>query len=246
VLNISDLHIPFQLQEVVDDTINDWASPDTFLVVNGDLVDSVQLSNFAYPATNPIIDNIMQANQLVREWTSKFAHVFILDGNHERRLTKYIGDRAKDLAFLVPGTLNYYVCRDISLDKDKLVDKGPLKNVTYIDSRFFVINNVAFIHPLNYLSTPGSTVKKAIETGMDKRINFDIMIIGHTHQLAMITHMGRIGLESGCMTLYSDYITKVGRLSKSPQLGYVTMEMTNSICTKFNIQNISYQALTLK
>jgi len=105
-----------------------------------------------------------------------------------------------------------------------------------------MLNNVAFIHPLNYLSSPGGTVKKAIEAGIDKRLEFDIMVIGHTHQLAMINHMGRIGLESGCMTLYSDYITKFGKLNKAPQLGYITMEMEDGICTKFNVHNITYQA----
>jgi len=109
-----------------------------------------------------------------------------------------------------------------------------------------VVNNTVFIHPLNFLSTPGGTVRKAIEIGIDKHIDFDIMVIGHTHQLAMITHMGRIGLESGCMTMYSDYITKTGRLSKAPQLGYITMEMGNSKCTEFKIHNITYQALMTK
>lgn len=126
VLNISDLHIPYQLQELVDSVIDEWAGENTFLVVNGDLVDSVQLSKFPYIATSPLIDSIMQANQLVREWSQKFAHVFILDGNHERRMDRYIGEHARDIAFLVPGTLNYYVCRDISLAKDKIVDAGPL------------------------------------------------------------------------------------------------------------------------
>jgi len=244
ILHISDLHIPYQAQEVVDYVIDKHAdSENTLLVIGGDLLDSAHLSSFPHTANHTPIDEVLQANQLVEELSTKFKHIFIMDGNHERRLNRKVGRNMRDLAFMFPDTLNYYVARKLRVGRNGLLETGePIKNVTYVPDRFFLIDNILFSHPAEYSSNPGATVKKVINSAISNHIEFDIAVIGHTHQVQKINYMGKIGIEAGCLSQYRDYITKNGRMDKGFQLGYALLEVNNSVCYNYVPVDLSYMA----
>lgn len=246
ILHISDLHIPYQEQELLDYVINEHAGDDTILVINGDLIDAVHISTFTNEARHSQKDEILQANQLVKELSTRFMHVFVLDGNHERRLQRYIGRNARPLEFLMPVTFNFYVVRNLYEDENGMLIPGePIENVTYVPQRFFLIDNILFSHPQNYSGTPGTTVKKVINSALSNYINFDIAVIGHTHQVQTINYMGKIGIEAGCLSQYRDYITNNARMDTGMQLGYATFEMDNGRCISFAPVNLTFQAMML-
>lgn len=241
VIVISDLHVPFHIQEVIDFIIAEYSDRESaYLVINGDLMDATSISSFPHGEKHSVFDEVIKANELVKQLAQYFLHVFILDGNHERRLSRYIWSNAKPLTEFFPETLNYYVARNIDINHGMVIDNGQLENVTYIPAKYVIFNNVCFMHPINYSSVPGGTVKKAIEDAVSHGIPFDVMVIGHTHKIAYINHLGKVGIETGCLTAYDDYITKFGRLTQASQIGFLAMKMQSGICISTSLQNLSY------
>jgi predicted phosphodiesterase len=238
VLVLSDLHIPYHIEPLIEEIIDTHNSD--YLVIAGDFMDSEHISSLANSRMHIILDELFTANDLIKKWSKRFKQVFLLDGNHERRLSRYVEKHAPEIAFLTPSSLNYFAGRYISLKNGYLEDYGPIENVQYIPDRFFIMNNVLFSHPLNYLSTPGATVRKTIETAVAERLPFDVAIIGHTHKMAMINHMGRVGIENGCLTNYRDYVVKAGILAQPNQIGYSYLQFENYKCVAVSPYNLTY------
>lgn len=238
---ISDLHVPYHMEESIRYIAEEFGDTrHTYLVINGDLMDSTNISSFPSTAKHAIFEEVVEANNIVKYLASKFKQVFLLDGNHERRLLRYLGKQAREISEFLPETFNYYVSRNIEIKHGMIVDHGAIENVLYTPTKYFLINNAVFIHPQNYSIVPGGTVRKAIDDAISHRVPFDIMVIGHTHKIAYINHLGRVGIETGCLTNHDDYISKPARLAPAPQLGFATLNIKNGICTDPRLYDLTY------
>ena len=240
ILHISDLHIPFQAQEVVDYVIDKYADPDnTVLVINGEIFDSEYLSSFAYKS-HTLMEEVLQANQFIEEASKKFQHVFIMDGDYVRSLKSEVGRNAGCFVFPFPTTLNYYLSRKLHKGMNGLLEPGdPIPNVTYVPDIFFQINNILFSYQTNYSLIPGYTIRKVIEAAMNNFVEFDVAVTGHIYEVQTMKYLGKIGIESGCLSQYCDNYTKT---DKEFQLGYATLEIKSGVCVDYNVDNLTHKA----
>ena len=110
VLILSDIHVPFHDVQAIEAAV-EWGRREkgvTDVLINGDLCDFYQLSNFTRdPNERPIADEFKMAAELVGEISRAFkgADVHIKLGNHEQRFTRYILTKAPDLIGLEQLTL---------------------------------------------------------------------------------------------------------------------------------------------
>lgn len=77
------------------------------LVQLGDALDAFQISTYSKdPARrNLLVDDINDWKQILNEWARNLktgAHIHLLEGNHEYRLSRYISSQARDIHGLVP------------------------------------------------------------------------------------------------------------------------------------------------
>ena len=243
VLHISDLHVPYTAYDVIDTLIDQYGSSGedkTTLVLGGDILDNEHISVYSHKNLDSYLEVINDANSLIRK-LSQYFEVIVLDGNHDRWIGKSMNNQYSNIGLMLPQTMNYYITKDIYFDYDEemFVIIGELPHVHYYSHRFFKIGNVLFMHPSNYRSTPGATVRGAIETAMEEDIDFDIMIIGHTHSAQQITHFRKVGIESGSMSYNRKYITKTGRFSKAAYIGYTLLSFSDGYCVDYFLHNIT-------
>ena len=52
-------------------------------------------------------------------------------------------------------------------------------------------------------------------------------------------YLGKIGIESGCLSQYCDNYTKT---DKEFQLGYAALEIKNGVCIDYNVDNLTHKA----
>jgi predicted phosphodiesterase len=102
ILDISDLHIPFNLPIEVYKKYIDKVD---ILVINGDLIDCYAMSKFTKMFRQPLIDELIKAREFCIELVNliKPKKVIVVSGNHEIRLGKQIADKiGTDLLDLLP------------------------------------------------------------------------------------------------------------------------------------------------
>ncbi|HOJ93761.1 MAG TPA: hypothetical protein PK390_00840 [Fervidobacterium nodosum] len=128
------------------------------------------VSTYGHEKTHVLLEEIKIGNQLIRELKNYFENIYVLDGNHERRLGRYIERKAEEIAFLTPYSANYYVCRNIRFLDDCIEDYGPLDGIKYVKTRFLLIGDVLFTHPDTFLRAPASLLKRVIETAISEDI----------------------------------------------------------------------------
>ena len=180
---LSDLHLPYQLESVIDEIKKEHSGKT--LIINGDFVDAYSISTFSKRSVTTLIDEIRYANQYIKDLSRYFSEVILLDGNHERRLYRYIESKAEELGFFHPDSVNYYVSRRLSFGLDYLQVGESLPGVTYYDSRFLKIGDVIFTHPSDSLRSVGGVAKRVIEAAISEGIDFRYAIIGHTHRVGL-------------------------------------------------------------
>ena len=109
-LAIGDLHIPFQDDIAIDACLRyaDQHNP-TIISIMGDMLDFYQISTFS---KNPLrskrlFQEIEQGKAFLTTLRERYpnARIIYYEGNHEARLTKYILDKAPQLAELLTGFL---------------------------------------------------------------------------------------------------------------------------------------------
>jgi len=250
VIHISDLHIPYTAYDVIDSLIELYGSSSedkSVLVIGGDILDNEHISVYGHKTLESYLEIIMEANSLVRK-LSEYFEVIVLDGNHDRWLGKSMHNQFSNIGLMLPQTMNYYITKDIYFDYDEemFVITAELPHVHYYGQRFFKVGNVLFMHPSNYRSAPGATVRGAIETAMEEDIDFDIMVIGHTHSMQQIVHFRKVGIESGSMSYNRKYIVKSGRFSKAAYIGYTVLNFSEGFCVDYYLHNITMQNKLLR
>lgn len=200
VVFLSDIHIPFQDQEVVASALRlvRKLKPHR-VVINGDVADFFQLSRFntAQKRLDSLQEEIDEANAF-RKAVRKAAPNAVIDeteGNHDNRITSYVFNNARALASLTalePETLFKY--------KDLEINWHP---------------GAGFLLRPDFLVKHGTMVRQ--EAGATAKAEFTHAgisgISGHTHRLGKYIKAGyvqREWSEQGCLCrLDPDYI--VGR-----------------------------------
>jgi len=167
ILSLSDIHFPFQNQEIIDEIIELHKDAD-ILVLNGDLLDGYAASSFPKERNIPMHLEYTMALEFVRKVAAIFPQVYIVRGNHEHRLEKYFANKidATMQMFACKDTL-YYLAKGYILDEDGThLGTLDMPNVIYNPQGnpwILQLNKTVFLHPSTYLSAPLGTVIKACD-----------------------------------------------------------------------------------
>ncbi len=227
---IADLHIPYLAHELLDYVVNRHASQNTICVIAGDVLDNIEFSKFASEDESLVIENFLQASEIVKYLSTQFKEVYILDGNHDKRFKKDVIEKLPPVKHFLPNSLNELLAMEIVIEDGKIRPLGKLENVHYVAQRYLKLGNVVITHPTTNSRVPGAAARKLIESLIAHKIDFDIAIFGHTHKQNRIKHLGRIGIETGCLTYYNEYIRFRNPADTGATQGYVYGYFDDGFC----------------
>jgi len=169
-LIMGDLHIPFQDDAAIAAMLDyaDTCQPN-IIAIMGDMLDFYQISTFSkHPIRSKrLFEEITQGTEFLRMLRDRYpaARIILYEGNHEARLTKYVLDKAPQLAELLD---------DFLPDKLKLKEIG----VEYITTPF-QIGKLWYLH--GHEKGAGSYNPEYITNVMMQYV-YDHFIVLHYHR----------------------------------------------------------------
>lgn len=246
ILTLSDLHFPFQNQELIDEIVEEHSDAD-ILVLNGDLLDGYAASSFGKNKTVPMHLEYTMGLDFVFKMSKLFPQVYLVRGNHEVRVERYMTSRLDPnmSMFGIKDALSYLASGYV-FDKD-----GNPKGILNMDNVFYnltgnpwilQLNKTVFLHPNCFTSGPFKTVMSAcdyLQNFLDWG-SYDSVVMGHTHQLGKTVYRGKLLMEQGCLVKVMDY-NRNGKFTKTPStLGYAVIYQDSDGNTLFNDSNVFY------
>ena len=246
ILSLSDIHFPFQNQELIDEIIDEHKDAD-ILVLNGDLLDGYAASSFAKEKNIPMHLEYTMALDFVRKVATMFSQVYIVRGNHEQRLEKYFANKIDPTMqmFACKDTL-YYLAKGFILDEDgNHIGTIEMPNVFYNPQGnpwILQLNKTVFLHPSSFTSAPLSTVIKACDYLQNflEWDSYDCVVMGHTHKLGKAVYKGKLVMEQGCLVKLMDYQRSAKFTREATTLGYAVIYQDEEGNTLFNETDIRY------
>lgn len=187
---IGDAHVPFQDNDVVRVVMKliRRLRPDN-VIMNGDMLDCVQLSRFNHAPLEPssLGAHVVELGKLITA-VQKYANVIYIEGNHEARVQKYINDNAPELHGLI--------------DVESLINnelRAPIQYVRTVPTESMLEwHDDLLIGHFNIARKYTCYTAKALIERFQTNI-----VQGHTHRLgeySLRTWGGNLrGFEGGCL-----------------------------------------------
>jgi len=228
VLIISDQHIPFHLDNLLD-VYSTYKDKVDILVFNGDEQDCQSISKFQKKYRLPFVDELIQTREFIIKTINiiKPKKIFLNYGNHNKRFITYMSDRLnEDILELMPDTNLELIIEDGFYKKDRFngtkTHYDPLnniiKNIEYTHNWYNQIGDMVICHPSAYKSGILKTAKQAWLYFMQKGFIFNCLILSHTHASGFFKYGDGYIFEIGSSCKEMDYI-KEGRLSRPQSNG---------------------------
>lgn len=224
----SDIHVPHTNYKSLEKVL---ALPEeyTFAVINGDIFDADGFSKYPKKKITYFPTEYSEAvNKVLKPFSERFEEVFIVKGNHDARLERYFGrtNQFAMAAFMMNPDPLFHACKGFDLIQtnayeDKMKQVHDFSNIYYFNSTELEIGDAIFAHHMNFRSKASSTVQGRIDAFIPFNRTFNYLFSGHTHRIADVTHMGRRGIETGC--LCHNYLP-AEKSSFIPEQCYVTIE----------------------
>ena len=246
ILCISDNHCPYNLPPSV---IAKYEGMIDILMFNGDEQDCQSISKFSKKYRENFVDELIAAREMIMEFIDTISpkKVVFNYGNHNERLIKYFSDKVSDdILELMPRTnLDFLIDMGFYRHNHKNGTKEyfkPLKKVysnieiEYTGNWYNQIGKTVFVHPLDYKSGILGTVEKAWTHFNQRGLNFDTIVMAHTHQVGYAKYANTHLFESGAMCKPMDYVS--GRLIKPQSNGYLYLVQDKDGNLKFKDSKI--------
>lgn len=217
ILSLSDWHIPFHRADLVEEAVHTHSDAD-ILVINGDFLDLYAASTFAKYKSIPILKEYNVGMRYLKTLRKKFDTVYLIRGNHEERLNRYFKSNVslEVSSIICPEILQRMANGEIYDSDGSIKELLDFDNVHYADNQFYLtLGKTLFAHASTYSSGPGQTVERQ-NRYFHTLIDYDCLVIGHTHQAGQFWYNGRLLMEQGCLCEDLEY-QKTTRLSYSQQ-----------------------------
>lgn len=221
-LVINDAHIPFHKKRMLDAIISRYANRGYHLVLVGDMLDCHDISSFPKAYHVGLDKEVKLFKRYLRDWSSKFGKIYLVSGNHEKRMATYLRKRlSPDVVQFMPDDIIENIVKDLNIE-----------NIHYTSGEAFSwyiqIDNVILAHPKTFVASVLGTCTKVMEYFKARGSSADVFITAHTHKMGMAMQNGCTLIESGCMCLPQDYALE-GQVTYKPQsTGYVTFTSKNN------------------
>jgi predicted phosphodiesterase len=178
-LIIPDIHVPYHCPKAVKLITAIIKELDiSGLVQLGDFVDAFQLSKYSKCPSrrNLIAEDIEDFKGILNEWARNLktgAHIHILEGNHEKRLSTYIAGQCRELHGLVPDWPTM-----LGIDLRNKTGRHKWHWHPYMKWDSCQIGDVTFNHGFYYNQHCAATALAKYKTNI---------IFGHTHRVQYVT-----------------------------------------------------------
>lgn len=239
---LSDFHIPYHRNDIIEKILFVYGGRGYDLYINGDLLDMECMSGFPRFSNITLEQEYNIALDILNKFKDKFEKIYLLEGNHERRLRRSLMrlNSFVEMSFIFNPDILEYLSMGYKFERSKIVEEYDFSNVHNIGSFMVKVgDDLVMMHPNNYRSTPGGTVKLAIEYVLQYDKSIKHVIIGHTHKIAQINHLGVYGYEQGCLTKPLGYESNGQITLKGTQLGFAEVYFKGNSVNEIYIMNLS-------
>ena len=224
-LILSDLHIPYHLEDVLD-IVDEHADEIDEIIFNGDIIDCEEISVYTTVGAHSLMYEMIAAHGVLKKidaMTPGVKKTLIL-GNHEKRWEKYLGK--KNTSF--NGLHSTNILREVvegfthhNFEAGTETKYVPLTNYRIVNDWYTQVHDVICCHPLTFSKIKGRVATMAVDYFIQDGHDFNAIIVGHTHKQAVVKQYDKISIEQGCLCQPMKY-SKQGKLSFTPQdCGYV-------------------------
>ena len=230
ILCLSDFHCPYNVPISI---FQEYSGKVDILVLNGDIEDCQGISKFSKKYRVPFVDEMVATRKLIIDLIEmiKPKKVFINYGNHEQRMIHHLSEKLhEDLLQLMPETPLDLIC-DSGFYKYNHEEKSRTKyepivdvfknkvEVEYTKNWWNKVGKTVFAHPKAYKSGVLATVEKAYLHFLQKGIQFDCIVLAHTHAFGMAQYGQAKIYEQGGLCEEQEY-TMNGGLGKPQAQGF--------------------------
>jgi predicted phosphodiesterase len=209
VLSISDTHIPYYHDKVLNEAINKHKDADV-LVLNGDILELHSVSR--WPKNKAIA--LQHEYQIAMKWLGKlhgiFPKIILVKGNHEERLQSHFQANVDPgVSFMTDPDILERLSEGYDFDEygefRKMYD---LPKVIYNKGQlswFAQVGKCIFAHPSGSSGVPMRTAIKTAEYFQAREYDFDSLVIGHTHKMGTLIWNNKLLVEQGCACIPMEY-----------------------------------------
>jgi len=224
-LILSDIHIPFNLPDVID-IVGKHADEIDEIIINGDLMDCAEISVFDGLGKIDLMREMIYTHQFLNEIEMLAPNIkkTLILGNHEVRWKRYLARNKSVFNELhsdniLKEVVSGFVYHDFENNTETTYK--PLVNYVVINDWWYKVNDMICCHPISYSKVKGRVCTMAIDYFEQQGEDYSSIIIAHTHKQSFIKHYGKMAYESGCLCQPMEY-SKDGKLGYTPQdVGYV-------------------------
>lgn len=225
---LNDIHIPFHLDEV-NNIVNRYGDREYNIVLGGDTMDCFDISVFPKSHSVGLGKEVEIFKALLEKISKKFKKVYILSGNHERRLSTYLRKRVSpEVVALIEDDILENITSQLNLD-NVLYVTGDTKNW------YMQIDNMIVAHPDTYKKAILGTAVDTFNYFDARNIDADVFVIAHTHHAGICNYKNRILIETGCLCKPQSYAAS-GQLSYMPQTN--SYLIAKSVNNRFEFNNM--------
>lgn len=233
ILCISDTHVPFQLEV---ENLKDYRNKVDVLVFNGDIMDCQSLSKFSKNYRVSMMEEMIKTRDFMIEVIEYInpRKVLINYGNHELRFMNYLAKKLDaDMLELMPETALDLICEQgfrhydhrlrtkVYYEPLVQVFEGSGIEVEYTHKWWCKVGKAIMAHPSAYSQGILKTSEKAMDFFLRERVDFDTMVLAHTHKVGF-TKIGEIFIyEQGCLSDSAELTYTDGKLYTKQQNGFL-------------------------
>ena len=245
ILTISDIHFPFALYDEIQKAIETHSDADV-CVLNGDLLDGYVFSTYGKAKRIAALKEYMAAFELVKKCSETFNKVIIVSGNHDRRPARALSrnDFQKEATQVLRPDLLARIANGEMLNGDgELIEKLNFENVIYqkYDSWYVVVGKTIFCHPDAYQAgNPGATVQRIHRYFTNRFMDYDSIVVGHTHRIYKGVVGNKLLIEQGAMCSRQPYQHKPNLRFPHATNGYAIIYQDADGNTCFNKSHVIY------
>lgn len=224
-LILSDLHIPFHLDEVFE-IVGKHADEVDEIILNGDIMDCEEISSFLSVGPHSLIYEMKSAYSVLKKIDDMTPAVkkTLIVGNHEKRWERYLAKQKTSFNELHSTNILREIVEGFTEHNYEFGTETkyvPLENYTVVNDWYTQVNDVICCHPLSFSKIKGRVATMAVDYFIQAGMDFNAIIVAHTHKQAVVKQYDKISIEQGCLCQPMKY-SKEGKLNFTPQdCGYV-------------------------